>query len=56
MTFLPLVKKHLFSRQGYLIYIATQETVYNGHLRRPVALTPISERLEVELSLPVFKA
>ena len=28
--------------------------VYNGHLRRPVTLTPIAERLAVELSLPVF--
>ena len=29
-------------------------SVYNGHLRRPVTLTPIAERLAVELSLPVF--
>ena len=28
--------------------------VYNGHLRGPVKLTPIAERLAVELSLPVF--
>ena len=26
----------------------------NGHLRGPVTLTPIAERLAVELSLPVF--
>ena len=29
-------------------------SVYNGHLRGPVTLTPIAERLAVELSLPVF--
>ena len=28
--------------------------VYNGNLRGPVTFTPISERLAVELSLPVF--
>ena len=27
---------------------------YNGHLQRPVRLTPIAELLAVELSLPVF--
>ena len=29
-------------------------TVYNGHLRGPVTLTLVAERLAVELSLPVF--
>ena len=29
-------------------------SVYNGHLRGPVTLTPIAEHLAVELSLPVF--
>ena len=29
-------------------------SVYNGHLQRPRTLTPIAERLAVELSLPVF--
>ena len=29
-------------------------SVYNGHLRGPVTLTSIAERLAVELSLPVF--
>ena len=29
-------------------------SVYNGHLRGPVTLTPIAERLAVELSRPVF--
>ena len=29
-------------------------SVFNGHLRGPVTVTPIAERLEVELSLPVF--
>ena len=27
---------------------------FTGHLRGPVTLTPIAERLAVELSLPVF--
>ena len=30
------------------------ESVYYGHLRGPVTLKPIAERLAVELSLPVF--
>ena len=29
-------------------------TVYNGHLRGPVTLTPVAERLAVKLSLPVL--
>ena len=29
-------------------------SVYDGHLRGPVTLAPISERLAVQLSLPVF--
>ena len=29
-------------------------SVFNGHLRGPVTLTPIAERSAVELSLPVF--
>ena len=29
-------------------------TVYNGQLRGPVTLTPVAERLAVELLLPVF--
>ena len=29
-------------------------SVYNDHLRGPVTLTPIAERLAVELTLPVF--
>ena len=29
-------------------------SVYNGYLRGPMTLTPIAERLAVELSLPVF--
>ena len=28
--------------------------LYNGHLREPVTLAPIAERLAVELSLPVL--
>ena len=29
-------------------------SIYNGHLRGPVTLTPISKRLAVELLLPCF--
>ena len=29
-------------------------TVYNGHLRGPLTLTPVAERLAVKLSLHVF--
>ena len=31
-----------------------ETSVYNGHLRGPVTLTPIAQRYAVELSLPVF--
>ena len=31
-------------------------TIYNGHLRGLVTLTPVAERLADELSLPVLKA
>ena len=31
-----------------------QVSFYNGHLRGPVTLTPIAERMAVELSLPVL--
>ena len=30
-------------------------TVYNGHLREPVTLTPVAEHFAVELSLPVLR-
>ena len=33
----------------------TRASVLNGHLRGPVTLTPIAERLAVELSLPAFE-
>ena len=42
---------------GFLIvqHLLWQGTsVYNGHIRGPMTLTPIAERLAVELSLPVF--
>ena len=29
-------------------------SIYNGHLRRPMTLTPNAQRLGVELSLPAF--
>ena len=34
----------------------TRGSVYNSHLRGPVTLTPIAERLAVELSLPFLTA
>ena len=36
-----------------VLYRATP-AVYNGHLRELVTLTPIAERLAMELSLPVL--
>ena len=36
------------------VTLSCSQYLYNGHLRGPVTLTPIAERLEVELSLPVF--
>ena len=30
-------------------------SVFNGHLRGPVTLTPVAERLSVELSLPFLR-
>ena len=41
----------LFSMPHLLWHVAS---VYNGHLRGPVTLAPIAERLSVELSLPDF--
>ena len=32
----------------------TRGILHNGHLRGPVTLIPVAERLAVELSLPVF--
>ena len=51
--------RHLrpLSSEGSLAYHAYCDkgsSVYNGHLRRPVSLTSIAERLTVELSLPAF--
>ena len=43
---------------GFLLtchtYCDTGLPFYNGHLRGPVTLTPVAERLAVELSLPDF--
>ena len=38
-----------FFRVRHLLWYGT--SVYNGHLREPMTLTPIAERLAVELSL-----
>ena len=51
--------RHLwpFSSEGSstcLAYSDTGPSVYNGHLRRPVTITPNAERLGLELTLPVF--
>ena len=39
---------------GHEVLTVTRAYVFNGHLRGPVTLTPIAERLAVELLLPVF--
>ena len=44
-------RKDFFSVPHLLCHGAS---VYNGHFREPVTLTPIAEHLAVELSLPVF--
>ena len=45
----------MLGTHGHVQHLLWQGTsVYNGHLRGPVRLTPIAERLAVELSLPVF--
>ena len=38
----------------HLLWHGASVYMYNGHLRGPVTLAPIAERLAVELSLPVF--
>ena len=42
--------------QGSLACLTTvtRESVYSGHFRLPVTLTPVAERLAVKLSLPDF--
>ena len=53
LTYAP----HLWSSssKGSLAYHTyCDASVYSGHLRGPVTLIPISERLTVELSLPVL--
>ena len=61
-------RRHHYRRKAAIFYICsalwTQSSegsltchgasVYNGYLRGPVTLTPIAERLAVELSLPLF--
>ena len=44
----PLPVKAMLGTRGHWA------SVYNGHLRGPVILTPIAQCLAVELSLPVF--
>ena len=48
---IAIEQREFFSVQHLLLHGAS---VYNGHLWGPVILTPIAERLAVELSLPVF--
>ena len=43
-----------WSSEGSLTCHTYWPTLYNGHLRGPVTLTHVAERLTVELSLPVF--
>ena len=57
-NFLPMLSIHVhwavrfFFSVPHILWHGT--SVYDGHLRGPVTLTPIAERLAVELSLPVF--
>ena len=48
-----------WSIEGSLTYVPHLPwhgaSVYNGHLRGPVTLTPVAEYLAVELSLPVLR-
>ena len=43
------------SSEGSLQHCLTYCDTGHGHVRGPVTLTPIDERLAVELSLPVLK-
>ena len=46
----------LLSSEGSLAcHTYCDASVYNGHLRGPVTLTPFAEPLAAELALPVFK-
>ena len=47
----PLSKWEFFS-MPHILWHGT--SVYNGHLRGPVTLTPVAERLAVKLSQPVL--
>ena len=49
---MAIEQRGFFSVPHLLWHVAS---VYNGHLRGPVTLTPTAERLALELSLPVFK-
>ena len=61
-------RRHHYRRRAAIFYICSAlwpqnsegsltchgASVYNGYLRGPVTLTPIAERIAVELSLPLF--
>ena len=49
---LMAIKQWRFFNVPYLLW--QRKSVYNGHLQRPVTLTPFAKSLAVELSLPVF--
>ena len=56
-TFLPMLGTHGHRalRVTCLPHILRHgPTLYNGHLRGPVTLTPVAERLALKLSLPVL--
>ena len=47
------IKQRGFFSVLHLLWQGT--SVYNSHLRGPVTLTPMAERLAVKLSLPVLR-
>ena len=49
---LMAIEQRGFSSVPHLLWHGA--SLYNGHLWGPVTLTPIAERLAVELTLPVF--
>ena len=55
LYFWPMLGTH--DHWGFLSVLHFRDTghpLYNGHLRRPVTLTPIAKRWAVKLSLPGF--
>ena len=56
--FWPMLSTHGLIEQWGFLYLPhllrLGPTVNNGHLKGPVTLTPVAERVAVELSLPIY--